>query len=247
MSSPALIRTQVEMRLASRVPAAFARHVRPEKPAIRTGIEGLDAEIGGIPCGAITEIVSPTRASSGKTSLQNRLLACATQSSVGALIDAADSFDPQSAEAAGVNLKRLLWVRCSATGLKALEQAFKCADLLIQGSSGFRLILIDIDDIAERHVRKVPLTTWFLFRSVAERLETALVFSTPCAVTSTCTALRLTLASAQLKWSQPTQSNATHTRLFAGFDFAPEAEQKQPPKKPVESASPVISASPKWA
>jgi len=141
----------------------------------------------------------------------------------------------------------LLWVRCSATGLKALEQAFKCADLLIQGSSGFRLIVVDMADIPERHVRKVPLTTWFRFRSVIERLETALVFSTPCPVTSTCASLRLTLASVQLKWSQPTQSDATHTRLFAGFDVALEAEQKRQLKKPVGSATPVISASPKWA
>lgn len=235
------------MRLRSRVPAAFAQHARPEKPVIRTGIERLDAETRGIPCGAITEMVSPARVSSGKTSLQNRLLACTTQSGFAALIDTSDSFDPQSADAAGVILNRLLWVRCSGAGLKALEQAFKCADLLIQGSSGFRLILIDIADIAERHVRKVPLTTWFRFRSVVERLETAMIFSTPCAVTSTCAALRLRLDAAQVKWSQPVLSGATHTWLFAGFDFALEAEQKRQLKKSVESASPVIAASPKWA
>jgi hypothetical protein len=162
------------------------------------------------------------------------------------LIDATDSFEPKSAQAAGVNLKRLLWVRCSNNGMQALEQAFQCADLLIQGSSGFGLILVDVRDIPERFVRKIPLTTWFRFSRVIEKLETALVFSTPCPLTSTCSALSLTLLPGHLQWSQTREDGSSHTRLFAGFDFSAEITRKRSFRKPVQSAVP-ISAYPKWA
>jgi hypothetical protein len=246
MSSAALIRAQVEARLSDRVPAAFRQHTRPEVPVIRTGMSALDSQIGGIPCGAITELVSPARVSSGHTSLQTQLLASAAKERFCALIDATDSFDPKSAQAAGMNLKRLLWIRCSNNGMKALEQAFRCADLLIQGSSGFGLILVDVSAIPERFVRKIPLTTWFRFSRVIERLETTLVFSTPCPVISTCSALSLSLSPANLQWSQTEENGASHTRLFAGLNFAAEITRKRSFRKPVQSAVP-MSAYPKWA
>jgi hypothetical protein len=45
--------------------------------------------------------------------------------------------------------------------MKGLEQAFKCADLLLQDSGGFGLTIVDLAGISPRFVRKVPLTTWF--------------------------------------------------------------------------------------
>jgi hypothetical protein len=215
-------------------------------PVIPTGITALDTEVGGIPCGAITEVISPGRVSSGHASLQTRLLAFASKEGFCALVDATDSFDPKSAQAAGVNLNRMLWVRCRNNGVKSLEQAFKCADLLIQGSSGFGMIVVDVADIAERLVRKVPLTTWFRFSRVIEKLETALVFSTPCPVTSTCSALSLSLSPAQVKWSEITHNGPSHSRLFAGFDFEVEVARKRCFRKPVQSAVP-FSAFSKWA
>ena len=35
---------------------------------------------------------------------------------VGAWVDASDAFDPESAAANGIDLSRLLWVRCSGSG-----------------------------------------------------------------------------------------------------------------------------------
>ena len=95
----------------------------------------MDRQIGGIPFGALTELVAASWTSSGQKSLQTLLLARATQEHVCALIDATDSFDPKSAHALGVSLCRLLWVRCSGRDMKGLEQAFQCADLLLQASS----------------------------------------------------------------------------------------------------------------
>src|SRR5260370_26278178 len=61
--------------------------------------------------GAVTEIVGPL--CSGRTSL---LVACLGEvgraGGAAALIDADDAFDPASAARAGVDLDRVLWVRC---------------------------------------------------------------------------------------------------------------------------------------
>ena len=85
--------------------------VRPRPEMLSSGIAELDAISGGIPCGCMTVLWGG--ASSGKTSALLATLARNTQDeSVCVLIDASDSFDPKSADAAGVNLGRLLWVRC---------------------------------------------------------------------------------------------------------------------------------------
>src|SRR6266852_9450852 len=178
MFSPALIRAQVEARLADRVPSAFGQRPPIEMRTMPTGVSVIDAAIGGIPCGGITEIVGPALCSAGRKSLQAQLLAGATRERFCALVDATDSFDPRSAQAAGVNLRRLLWIRCAGEGMKTLEQAFKAADLLLQGSGGFGLLMVDLAGISERFVRKIPLTTWFRFRGVVENLAAALVFIT---------------------------------------------------------------------
>ena len=85
---------------------------RPAAATVLTGIESLDALSGGLPRGGLTEICGP--ASSGRTSVLLAVMSKMTgQGEVCALVDAGDCFDPKSAEAAGVELKRLLWVRCS--------------------------------------------------------------------------------------------------------------------------------------
>jgi recombination protein RecA len=90
---------------------ASALEIRPAPEMMPFGIPSLDALTGGVPRGALTEMVGP--ASSGRTSVMLALIAEVTQrQEVCALVDVTDSFDPASAEAAGVDLKRVLWVRC---------------------------------------------------------------------------------------------------------------------------------------
>ena len=170
-----------------------------------------------------------------------------TQERVCALIDATDSFDPRSAQAIGVHLHRLLWVRCSGKDMKALEQAFRCADLVLQASGVFGVIAVDLSGIASRFVRKVPLTTWFRFRGVIEKQETALVFSTSYGVTSTCSELVLRLAAKDIHWSQTADNGPTHARVFAGFDLKAEITRKRSFKKPVQSAARTLVTYPRWA
>jgi recombination protein RecA len=71
--------------------------------------------VGGFPCGSLVELCG--HASSGRTSLAFSLLAEATERQQAcAFVDVADSLDPLSLAAAGVDLPRLLWIRCGETG-----------------------------------------------------------------------------------------------------------------------------------
>src|SRR6266496_2831546 len=129
MAPLASIRAQVEERLSGRVTAPFTSRPPVQQPVLMTGIPAIDSILGGIPCGEITEVVGTRWCSTGRKSLQSQLLARATKDQFCALVDATDSFDPKSARSAGVDLRRLLWIRCSGQGMKAMEQAFKSADL----------------------------------------------------------------------------------------------------------------------
>ena len=85
---------------------------RPAPPVVPWGIAALDTLTGGLPRGSLTEVCGAT--SSGRSSVLLAAMAEMTRrQEVCALVDASDSFDPHSAAAAGVDLRRLLWVRCS--------------------------------------------------------------------------------------------------------------------------------------
>ena len=97
-------------RLAAVVPASRL-DVRPAPEMVSSGIPQLDSLTGGLARGCLTEICGT--ASSGRTSVLLFALARATQrGEVCALVDASDAFDPASAAAAGMEMSRLLWVRC---------------------------------------------------------------------------------------------------------------------------------------
>src|SRR5947209_4203883 len=80
-----------------------------------SGVTELDAVLGGgFPRGSLVELCGP--ASSGRTSLAFSLLAQATERQEAcAFVDVSDSLDPSSLAAAGVELPRLLWIRCGET------------------------------------------------------------------------------------------------------------------------------------
>jgi len=246
MPSLSLIRAQVEERLSGRVTAPFAARIHTQQPVLATGIPAIDAIMGGVPRAEITEIVGTRWCSAGRKSLQSQLLARATKDQFCALVDATDSFDPKSARAAGVDLRRLLWIRCSGQGMKAIEQAFKSADLLLQGSGGFGLLALDLAGVSERFVRKVPLSTWFRFRAVVEKLSAPLVVMTPYPVVGTCSGLTVNLPGAQIRWSRPSTVGPAHARLALGLDFDVQVAARRSFKKPSQSIR-SFSAERQWA
>jgi hypothetical protein len=188
------LRLQVESALTARVSSPF-QHRDRIVDAVSAGIASVDIVTGGFPRGSLTEIYGPP--CSGKTSLLISALASRTAASeVCALVDARDAFDPHSAEAAGVNLEQLLWVRCLN-----IDQALRSTDLLIQGG-GFGLIALDLGDTPPHVVRYVPLQVWFRFRRAVESTPTILVLLEQESNAKTCASLVLELRAQKTRWLQ---------------------------------------------
>lgn len=128
MATASAIRLQIESALAHRFPAALTPVAKAIRPVMPTGIAAVDEVLaGGLPLGAIAEFVGPE--SSGRTAAAFSTLARLTQTGrVAAWIDVENAFDPESAAAAGVDLARLLWVRCgvaASAGQLLRENAFQ--------------------------------------------------------------------------------------------------------------------------
>ena len=195
------------------VTPASRLEVRPAPETASSGISQLDALTGGLPRGCLTEICGPD--SSGRTSvLLSALVAATRREEVCTLIDASDSFHPQSAAAAGIQLERLLWIRCGTNAQSSLvrkrrkpasleewerqrmedpvEQALRAADLLLQ-SSGFGMVAIDLAGVPLKMARRIPLTTWFRFRRTVENTPTILLVIGEQSCAQSCASLSLRL------------------------------------------------------
>jgi len=164
----ALLRAQLETALGERASSPFTDVSRRVWECISSGIPALDAAIGGLPRGSIVEICGTP--SSGRTTLALSVLSqlCA-QGEVCALIDGKDAFDPESGAAAGIDMRRLLWVRCGN-----LDQVLRSTDLLLQGG-GFGAVALDLSDLPLQSLRDVPLAAWFRFQRTIENTPTLLL------------------------------------------------------------------------
>jgi recA bacterial DNA recombination protein len=199
----------------TRVTPASRLEIRPTPETASSGTSAFDALTGGLPRGCLTEICGPD--SSGRTSVLLSALAAATRrEEVCTLIDASDAFHPQSAAAAGINLERLLWIRCGANAQSSwsrkprkpasleewerqrmedpVEQALRAADMLLQ-SSGFGMVAIDLAGVPVRMARRIPLTTWFRFRRTVENTPTILLVIGEQSCAQSCASLSLKLNS----------------------------------------------------
>jgi recombination protein RecA len=215
---------------------------RPSPEMVSTGVPAIDALTGGLPRGALTEIVGP--ASSGRTSLLLSTLAQATaRQEACTLVDASDAFDPESAVAAGIDLKRLLWIRCRATngilgpraakpGKKTdpgahVEQALKTADLLLQ-SGGFGVVVLDLSDIPPAIARRVPLTSWFRFRRAVENTPTVLLALEQQPYAKAAASLVLGMTRRECRWRAiADQSALSHMRLLGEIEIDAEVLRSQ--------------------
>jgi hypothetical protein len=126
----------------------------------------------------------------------------------------------------------LLWVRCAAKHRhRPLEQAFKAADIIVQ-NGGFGLIAVDLGNIEEKLVCKVPLTTWFRFARVVEKMPAALVFLLSCPAAQNCTGLILRLQGAAPAWTGA--EKVSHARFLSQLDCEVEIGRSRM-RKPVQS------------
>ncbi len=160
------ILADLRRKLAARFPAAPRAAAR----ALRTGLAAVDDAAGGLPLGAVTEIVASVP-SCGSYLLLEHLLAAtrATRTRV-ALVDAADSFDPGSFPVD--LLAHLVWVRCTPA------TAFSAADLLTRDAN-LGLVVLDLRHTAERELRRTPASFWYRLQRAVEPTDLALVVITP--------------------------------------------------------------------
>ena len=197
----AISKAEIESEVASRVATAFKLQEKPPVALISTGILEVDSLTGGLPRGAITEIFGS--ASSGRTSFMTSALAYATtHEEVCVLIDTNDTFDPVSAAEAGLNLERLLWIRCAAN----VEHAFKATDLLLQGG-GFGIVVLDIGDVVRTEARRIISSWWYRFRRVVENTPTALLVIAEDSCVRSCASLALKLNREVDVWSSVSQAS----------------------------------------
>jgi recombination protein RecA len=243
-----------DARLAGVTPASRLA-VRPAPEMVSSGIAAMDALTGGLPRGCLTEICGP--ASSGRTTLLLAALAAATRrGECCALVDASDALDPQSAAAAGVELDRLLWVRCGENSPeKSLEQLLRATDLLLE-SGGFGLIALDLGDLPEQAARRIPLTTWFRFRRAVEHTPTVLLAVERQSIAGSCSSLLIKLglikmgASGNRASEQPEYfqfPSPTHAQLLTGLEMTAELVRSRLDRKPVRSAEITFASKTAWA
>ena len=128
MPDTSLLRVQIEAALANRIPSALTPQLRIRREVISSGIDPLDRILGGgLPIGALTEVIGPE--CSGRTGLALSFVAQVTRfERVSAWIDVSNALDPESAAASGLDLERLLWIRCggapSSEPLENSEHSF---------------------------------------------------------------------------------------------------------------------------
>jgi len=209
-SSLATLRSQIEADLRGRVASPFAYRDRNAFELVSTGVPEMDALVGGLPRGAMTEICAA--ACSGRTTLLLSALASRTaDGEVCALVDARDSFDPLTGNAAGIALGKLLWVRC-----QNIEQALRATDLLIQAGE-FGMVAVDLSDVPTKTVRQVPLNAWFRFRRAVEDTPTILLLLEQEAHAKTCASLVVRLEAGETRWTGAAVSCYPFAKLLHGF------------------------------
>jgi hypothetical protein len=143
--------------------------------------------------GEITEIVGAP--SSGRTS---HLLAClgevVSRGETAALVDTEETFDPGSAALAGIDLRRLLWVRCGSHR----EVALRATDMLVR-CPGFALVALDLGE----RVLRLPVTLAFRLKFAVRRTDVALLIVGRRRLTGSSAALAVETQREGIEWAGP--------------------------------------------
>src|SRR5690349_13424404 len=157
------------------------RHVEP--------LDTLSAASRDFPRGRISEITGPR--SSGRTAVLHALLAASTgRGEFAALVDSKDAFDACSAAAAGVELSKMVWVRCGGNA----EHALRAADLLIH-AGGFGVVALDLAEAAPSELNRIPSTAWFRFRRAVDSTPTILAVVADRSLARSCSVMTVKLPS----------------------------------------------------
>jgi hypothetical protein len=177
-----------------------------------TGIEAVDDATGGLPLGAITEIVCASPSCGGHLLIGQLLAATRVTRTRVALIDSTDSFDPASFDED--LLAHLVWVRCTSTAT-----ALSAADLLARDAN-LGLVVLDLRRAPEADLRRTPSTQWYRLQRAVEPTDLSLVVETP----------RASVPSAQLRFKLTTSHAAgalTRERAALTAELAPTLQRQR--------------------
>lgn len=135
-----------------------------------TGIETLDELLGGgFARGFLSELRGTPSAGSTSVALATVAAAAARGEAV-AYIDSTDSFHAESAMHAGVDLQRLLLVRCHCP-----REAWEAVNLVV-GAGGFGLIVLDLLGTPSlRQLREWQARPWMKLQRTIEHTSTVLL------------------------------------------------------------------------
>ncbi len=183
--------------------------------ALSSGQLELDALIGGgFPRGAISELAGGP--SSGRTSVVLGALAHVTgpRAELAAFVDGPDAFDPPSAEAAGVDLRRMIWARVGRGRMERAERrrgrsqkldrspqaldwqpALRCAEHLVQ-TEGLPLVVLDLGS----ELARPPTAAWLRLARAAAGSRSALLVLSESRQVGSQAGLALAFGAARARW-----------------------------------------------
>jgi recombination protein RecA len=195
------------------LPANVRRGLAPrslDETRLVTGEPDLDRVLGGgLARGELTEVFGPV--SSGRTSIAYRALAAATRrGEIAALVDAADRFDPRRAEAAGIVLRSLLWVRPPDA-----RAALRSAEILL-ATRGFGVVVLDLADGVPGALRTSLATVWERLRRRASASRSVLLLLAGDRLAGSSARLSLALHERRGSWVRP--GNGLGLPLLLGLE-----------------------------
>jgi len=153
--------------LSARVPE------RSRRPCgcVAAAVPSIDEALGGgLPAGALTELVSAVPSGGGQTVVASLLAATQAARQRIALVDGADGFAPGALP--DDVLRHLVWVRC-----REAAQAFAVADILARDGN-YGAVVLDLRGCAERALRRTPSSIWHRLQRAAEASSVAVLVQT---------------------------------------------------------------------
>ena len=190
------LRATLEANVAAKVSSATelirALDRKRREESIPTTLASFDSLLGGgLQRGKVVEI-SARRASGRFSVVMSALVAATSMGEAAALIDLGDHFDPQLAEANGVDLKRLLWIRPGN-----VKQAVMAAEMIT--ATGFQLVVLDVG-LHPLRGKRAPDAAWVRLARTAEAHGTAMLVSSPYPITGTMSEALVKGCGTRAKW-----------------------------------------------
>ncbi|MEQ8762771.1 MAG: hypothetical protein RL885_02510 [Planctomycetota bacterium] len=176
-----------------------------------TGVPAFDDLLGGgLLRGTLVELVG--RRSSGRWALVLSALATATAGGESAfLVEMGEQLDPQLAEAAGIDLARLLWV-----SPRWLGDALASAEMGI--AAGFPLVVLDLG-LPPVRGRRVSPGAWLRLARAAAAQDTVLLVATPYRSSGPAAEQVVTAHRARPLWQGQAQEPPLLTGLESTFEL----------------------------